>query len=94
MFGRKCYCCGEVYPKENLFYCEECLIKIRKAFETEQGVVVHPKETDHCISCGEYDGRRIVYTGNSGFFPKHPKDTLPICNKCAEKERKEYAKYE
>lgn len=92
MFGRKCYCCGKVYPKENLFYCKECLAKISKAFETEQGVILTPKHSDHCISCGEYEGRRIIYTCDSGFFPKHPKNTLPICNKCVEKELEEYKK--
>ena len=38
-FGEKCYCCGKVYPRDDLFYCEECLMKLSKAFETGEGVV-------------------------------------------------------
>lgn len=52
-FGEKCYCCGKVYPRDDLFYCEECLMKLSKAFETGEGVVFNPKHYDHCISCGE-----------------------------------------
>lgn len=38
-FGEKCYCCGKVYPRDDRFYCEECLMKLSKAFETGEGVV-------------------------------------------------------
>lgn len=58
-FGEKCYCCGKVYPRDDLFYCEECLMKLSKAFETGEGVVFNPKHYDHCISCGEYKNRKM-----------------------------------
>ena len=90
MFGIKCYCCGKVYPKDNLFYCEECLIKLGNAFETGQGVILNPEHCEHCISCGEYEDRQIVHTGNTGLFPTHPRDTLPICDKCVQEELKKY----
>ena len=48
-FGEKCYCCGKVYPRDDLFYCEECLMKLSKAFETGEGVVFNPKHYDHCM---------------------------------------------
>ena len=38
LFRRKYYCCGKVYPKDNLFYCEDCFIKLCKAFETGQSM--------------------------------------------------------
>ena len=85
-FGKKCYCCGNVYPKDNLYYCEECLMKLNKAFETGKGVLYNPKPYDHCISCGQYEDRKIVYTGNTGFFPDHPRDMSPICDKCVQEE--------
>ena len=90
MFGSRCYCCGKVYPKDTFFYCEECLVKLDKAFETGQGVILNPEHHDHCISCGEYAERQIVYTGNTGLFPAHPKDMLPICDKCVQKELEKY----
>ena len=89
-FGKKCYCCGKVYPRDDLFYCDECLMKLSKAFETGEGVVFNPKHYDHCISCGEYKNRKIVYTGNTGLFPTHPKDSVPICDNCVQEELKKY----
>ena len=93
-FGKKCYCCEEVYPKDVLFYCEECLMKLSKAFKTGEGVVLNPKHYDHCISCGEYENRKIVYTGNTRLFPTHPKDSVPICDKCVQEELKNTEKSE
>ena len=48
-FGEKCYCCGKVYPRDDLFYCEECLMKLSKAFETGEGVVFFNKNKQKFI---------------------------------------------
>ncbi len=89
-FRKKCYCCDEAYPNANLFYCKKCLDLLSKAFETGQGVLSNPEDMDHCVSCGEYEDRQIVYTGNSGFFPTHPKGFIPICSKCVQTELEKY----
>lgn len=67
-------------------------MKLNKALKTRQGVVSNPEHQDHCISCGDFENRQIIYTGNTGLFPTHPKDTVPICDKCVQKELKKYNK--
>lgn len=88
-FGRKCYCCGvgdPVSPK--LFYCKSCLMKLSQAFKDNgEGVLSFPKQMDHCVSCGQWEDRHIVYTGYTGLFPGHSGTVgMPICEKCVEEE--------
>lgn len=88
-FGRKCYCCGVDDPvSPELFYCKSCLVRLAKAFkDNSKGVLNFPKHIDHCVSCGQWEGRHIVYTGYTGLFPDHSGDIgIPICNKCVEAE--------
>lgn len=59
---------------------------MKKAFEIGKGVILTPQHYDHCISCGQYEDRRIVYTGQTGLFPIHFGDGLPICDKCVQEE--------
>lgn len=85
-FGRKCYCCGVDDPvSSESFYCKSCLVKLSKAFkDNSEGVLNFPKHIDHCISCGQWEDRRIVYTG---LFSDHSGDVgMPICDKCVEEE--------
>lgn len=86
-YGRKCYCCGETYPAFSpLYYCKACLMKLEQAFAAGRGVLPQPKHSDHCISCGEYEDRKILYTGETGFFPAQLGGGVPICEKCVREE--------
>lgn len=63
-FGEKCYCCGKVYPRDDLFYCEECLMKLSKAFETGEGVVFNGV-TAAFYKSDEYNSREYRYSNLS-----------------------------
>lgn len=88
--GRKCYCCGINEPvSPELFYCKPCLLLLSEIFKNKSlGILEGPRHYDHCISCGEWEGRQILYTGRTGRFPSHPGDGVPICDHCVEEELK------
>ena len=86
-YGRKCYCCGERDPaRSELYYCRNCLLRLEQAFASGGGVLSRPRHWDHCISCGEFEDRRILYTGRTGVFPAQAGDGVPICDRCVEEE--------
>lgn len=89
-FDRKCYCCGRNEPAlPALFYCKECLLSLSDIFKHNgPGILERPRHADHCISCGEWQDRRILYTGRTGRFPAHPGDGIPICDHCVDEEEK------
>ncbi|OJG98356.1 hypothetical protein RV18_GL003257 [Enterococcus termitis] len=45
------------------------------------GIEEFPEHVDHCILCGEWENRRIIWTGNTGAFD-HEGSGIPICEKC------------
>ncbi len=81
-YGLKCYCCGLAYTTNEFFYCIECLQKLKMMFDNAEGVIEKPGHMNHCISCGEYENRRIVYVN----------DVTPICEMCVADELGRYTK--
>ncbi len=86
--GLKCYCCCINDPILNdSYYCEICLQKLSKAFKDNvYGIIDKPKHMEHCISCGEWEERRIILTGRGGLFSSQVGDGVPICERCVRKE--------
>ena len=86
-YDRPCYDCGDRSPiKPELYYCKDCLQKLKYMLDNGEGVLEEPTAGDHCISCGQYENRRILYTGKSTLFSKHAGDGIPICDRCVEQE--------
>lgn len=84
--SRVCYCCGERFAEGDGYYCRDCLLKLKRLFAQESpGIVAEPKLQEHCISCGQWEERRILWTGQTGLFD-HEGDGVPICEKCVEEE--------
>lgn len=78
--GQKCYCCGIAETTDELFYCYDCLQKMKIMFDNNINVIEHPMHQEHCISCGEWENRRIVYPHQATF----------VCDRCVEREMKKY----
>jgi len=87
-YGLKCYCCGVNTPASSeLFLCRSCLLILYKKFQEDSpDILESPKHFDHCICCGEWENRRIVYTGSIKAFSEHGGDGAPICDRCVEEE--------
>ena len=88
--SKKCYCCGINEISDEFFYCIDCLKKLKEMFDKNENIIDNPNSTEHCISCGEFENRKILWTGNSRCFPNHHGDGIPICNICVESELKKY----
>lgn len=88
--GLKCYCCGENNTSDEFYYCLQCLKKLQIMFNSNKNLINDPQHYNHCISCGEFKNRKILYTGGSCSFPDHGDDGIPICNRCVEDELKRY----
>ena len=82
--GRKCYCCGENEPiQEVSYYCQSCLLKLSKILNTnERGIISKANYSEHCGSCGQWENIRIIMTGNTIDFSHHQGDGIPICENC------------
>lgn len=85
-FGLPCYCCGIAKTSEDHFYCKECLVKLEYAFECKKGVVALPIHPDHCVSCGEFEDRVILWTGKTDVFSSKDGYGVPICKECVQEE--------
>lgn len=87
-YGLKCYCCGVNKPNSpELYYCKSCLLILSKAFEANnKGILRNPQHYDHCISCGEWEDRRIIWTGHTALFPSIKGAGVPICECCIKEE--------
>lgn len=88
--GLKCYCCGTNNTSDDFYYCLECLEKLQQMFANNENVLSTPTHCDHCISCGEFENRKILWTGGSKYFLKHSGDGVPICDGCVEGELSRY----
>ncbi len=88
--SKKCYCCGINEISSEFFYCIECLKKLKEMFDNNENIIDNPNGTEHCISCGKFDNRKILWTGNSRYFSNHNGDGIPICSICVESELKKY----
>ena len=84
--SRRCYCCGLRNVQGEHYYCLDCLSKLQRLFvEDGPGIVKNPQHQEHCISCGQWEERRILWTGRTGVFD-HAGDGVPICEKCVAEE--------
>lgn len=89
-YGLKCYCCGINAPvSSELYLCKSCLLLLSEKFqEKSSDILENPKHFNHCVCCGEWENRRIVYTGSIKIFSEHAGDGVPICDRCVEEELK------
>jgi len=84
-YGRKCYCCWKNATSETHYYCYECIQKLKLMFDNNKAdfgnkyfeILDNPEHYDHCISCGEYENRRII-------------DIKHVCDKCVIEELIDY----
>jgi predicted nucleic acid-binding Zn ribbon protein len=75
--GLKCYCCGENITSDTHYYCYNCVKILKNMFDTNIAdfggeyfeILENPHPSSHCISCGEFENRRII-------------DVRHICDKC------------
>ncbi len=88
--SKKCYCCGINEISSEFFYCIACLKKLKEMFDNNENIIDNPNGTEHCISCGKFENRKILWTGNSTYFSNHNGDGIPICSICVESELKKY----
>ena len=66
--GSNCYCCWNNKTSDIHYYCYDCLLKLKNIFATnravfgdsEYGIIENPHHSEHCISCGEFESRRII----------------------------------
>ena len=89
-YDLKCYCCGNKFTSNDFYYCLECLVKLNEMFEKNVNVVKEPNYSNHCISCGEFENRKILYNGNSEYFPEIKGEGVPICDICVKEELNKY----
>ena len=83
--GLKCYCCSQKEKSDAYYYCQDCLFKLKNMFgvnravfyNKEYKIIENPHHSEHCISCGEFENRRII-------------DEMFICDKCVELELLQY----
>ena len=84
--SRLCYWCGEQPAEGSGYYCRDCLVTLQRLFDDGgPGIVETPAFWEHCISCGQWEDRRILWTGRTGAFA-HGGDGVPICDKCVAEE--------
>ncbi|MDP4091980.1 MAG: hypothetical protein Q8920_01315 [Bacillota bacterium] len=77
----KCYCCWKNATSNTHYYCFKCIKKLKKMFDNNIAdfgdkcfeILENPHHSSHCISCGEFEDRRII-------------DVKCICNKCVMEE--------
>ncbi|MGY3777081.1 hypothetical protein [Isobaculum melis] len=83
---RNCYCCGIKKTTNENDYCDSCLKSLSRIFSTNAVAIEDkPVHADHCISCGQWENRRILWTGRTAYF-NHPGDGVPICEWCIQEE--------
>lgn len=83
---RNCYCCGVNKTIKENYYCHSCLKVLYWIFNTNiVGIENKPAHAEHCISCGQWENRRILWTGRTGYF-NHQGDGVSICEWCVHEE--------
>lgn len=78
----ECYACGKKI--QNGYLCKEHAFELRSMLENNDSVIEHPDHRYHCIICGEYEDRKIVYY----------KGLIFICDKDIEEEFTNYSSSE
>lgn len=68
-----CYICGEPLTIEGVWLCKEHAHFLKIGFESGwPGLIKNPEFAHHCMICGEWENRQILY----------PENEAPYCNIC------------
>jgi late competence protein required for DNA uptake (superfamily II DNA/RNA helicase) len=62
----ECFVCGKVLNSG--FLCDEHAMQLHGMLNNEESIVMDSTWKNHCMICGEYENRRIVYLPDAGYF--------------------------